>query len=472
MVYIGGNEMAIDEMIRDETLDITTKQRKFFLTGKTKDVEFRLKALGRLEAAVLKYANSFSTALKEDLHKSELESYMTEIGIVLNEVRYAKKHLRVWARTKRLPTPLHQFHASSFCMSEPYGVVLIIAPWNYPLNLSISPLIGAIAAGNCCVIKPSEFSKNTSDMLEFVISKAFRKEYIAVVQGDKDVSEFLLEQKFDYIFYTGSTKVGKIVMEKAAKNLTPVTLELGGKSPCIVDRNTDLNLAAKRIVFGKYMNAGQTCVAPDYALVHEDVEKILVKYMKKWITKMFTSSPLLNEDYPSIISEGHFDRLLGLMKNEKVAVGGRSNKKMLMIEPTILVDVDRDSAVMQEEIFGPILPVLTYSDLDEVVKELQNKDKPLALYIFSNRQASVRKILRNVSFGGGCVNDTVMHVASGHVGFGGVGESGMGVYHGKHSFETFSHEKNILRKYNWIDLPLRYQPYSELKEMMVHMFLH
>jgi len=464
--------MAMDEKTKGLMLDIISKQRKFFLTGKTKDVEFRMKALDRLEAAVLKYVDLFYMALKEDLHKSEMESYMTEIGIVLNEIRYVKRHLKGWVCTKRRSTPLHQFHASSFCMPEPYGLVFIIAPWNYPLNLSISPLIGAIAAGNCCVMKPSEFSKNTTDMLEFVISKAFKKEYIAVVQGDKDISAFLLDQKFDYIFYTGSTKVGRIVMEKAAKNLTPVTLELGGKSPCIVDKYMNLNLAAKRIVFGKFMNAGQTCVAPDHVLVHEDVEKILVRYMKKWIAKMFTSSPLLNEDYPSIISGGHFDRLLGLMKNQKVAVGGRNNKKKLMIEPTILVDVERDSAVMQEEIFGPILPVLTYSDLNEVVKELQNKDKPLALYIFSNRRASVRKILRNVSFGGGCVNDTVMHVANGHVGFGGVGESGMGDYHGKCSFETFSHKKNILKKYNWIDLPFRYQPYSDLKEMMVHMFLH
>jgi aldehyde dehydrogenase (NAD+) len=405
------------------------------------------------------------------MNKSSFESYMTEVGMTLGELSYVIKHLRSWVKTEKVVSPLAQFHSKSFVVTEPYGVTLVMSPWNFPLLLCLEPLVGAIAAGNCCVLKPSAYSPATSTLIFDLIKETFIPEYVTVIEGGREANSTLLEQRFDYIFFTGGVTVGKIVMEKASKNLTPVTLELGGKSPCIVDETANLNLAAKRLVFGKYLNGGQTCIAPDYLLVQASVKEEFLQYVSKWIVQMFGEKPLENPDYPKMINKKHYDRVMNLIKGEDILVGGKGNEDTLHIVPTVLHNITGDSPIMQEEIFGPVLPVLTFHTIEEAESFVQLREKPLALYLFTTDRQVEKRILNNVSFGGGCINDTIIHIATSRMGFGGVGGSGMGSYHGRLSFETFSHKKSIVKKYNWIDLAIRYQPYNETKSKFIRMFL-
>lgn len=450
---------------------IVNTQRQYFLSGKTRSVDFRLNALTKLQQALQNREQTLNAALKSDLNKSPFEAFMTETGGVITEISYLKKHLKKWARIRGVKTPLSQFAAKSFVVPDPYGVVLIMAPWNYPLQLCLEPLAGAIAAGNCAVVKPSAYAPATSQAVADIIADIYPPEYVTVVQGGRKENANLLEERFDYIFFTGSTSVGRLVMEAAAKHLTPVSLELGGKSPVIVDETADIKLAAKRIAFGKYLNAGQTCVAPDYVLVHSSVKDRLEEEIGYYIKEFFGEKPLENENLPRIISEKHFDRLLGLMKSEKIFCGGGSNQEKLRIEPTVLTECGFEDAVMGEEIFGPILPVIAYENLDTEISRLQQLEKPLALYLFTSSKETQKKVLGSLSFGGGCINDTTVHPATSEMGFGGVGASGMGSYHGKRSFDTFTHYKSIMDKKTWMDLPMRYHPYSEKNMKLLHSFL-
>ncbi len=450
---------------------IIKEQRDFFASRKTFDIGFRIRMLTRLERAILENEERLYAAMKADLGKSREEAYMCEIGMTLSELRYMKKHIRGWSKDRRVMTPLAQFHAKSFTVQEPYGVVLVMAPWNYPVLLSLEPLIGAIAAGNCCVVKPSAYAPETSRVLAKLICEAFPESYVTVVEGGRQENQSLLEQKFDYIFFTGGVTVGKLVMEKASVHLTPVTLELGGKSPCIVDHTANLKLAARRIVFGKYLNCGQTCVAPDYVLVERSVHDKLVELIKKEIVRMYSADPLSNPLYGKMINQKHFARVLNLIDPVKVVHGGTSSESSLQIAPTVLDGVTEKDAVMQEEIFGPVLPILTVDSIQEAYRFVKERPHPLALYLFTRNRKTERRFLKEVPFGGGCVNDTIIHLATSHMGFGGVGNSGMGSYHGRKSFDTFSHEKSIVKKYNWIDLPMRYQPYDWRKALLVRRFL-
>ncbi len=451
--------------------ELVEKQRQFFRTGQTFSLTYRARALDNLKRAILKYEDDLKTALYADLGKSAAEAYMCEIGLTLAEIGYVRKHMRRWSRNKRVCTSLANFHAKSFTVQEPYGVTLIMSPWNYPVLLTLEPLVGALAAGNCCVLKPSAYSPETSRVMSQLISEIFPEEYVAVVQGGRQENQDLLEQKFDYIFFTGGVNVGKTVMTKAAAHLTPVTLELGGKSPCIVDKTANLQLAARRIVFGKYLNCGQTCVAPDYILIDESVKAPFVQAVKQEIVAMYGENALDNPAYGKIINRKHFDRIVGLIPDEKVVFGGQHRAETLQIAPTVLDNVTPDDAVMQEEIFGPIMPILSIKSMDEAYNFVKNRPQPLALYIFTNDKKTERRFVREVPFGGGCVNDTIIHLASSNLGFGGVGNSGMGSYHGRKSFDTFSHEKSIVKKYQWIDLPIRYQPYTALKQRLVRLFV-
>ena len=450
---------------------LVEKQRAYFAEGKTLPIEGRIRALNRLEQALKNREEELCRALKADLGKSRIESYMCEVGLTLSELGYVKRHLRSWSRDKRVRTPLAQFHARSFTVQEPYGVVLVMSPWNYPVLLTLEPLIGALAAGNCCVVKPSAYSPETSAVMASILREIFPEEYVAVVEGGRQENQGLLAQRFDYIFFTGGVNVGKLVMEKASAHLTPVTLELGGKSPCVIDESANLKLAARRLAFGKYLNCGQTCVAPDYVLVHEKVKERFLEYVKEEITHMYGRKPLENPDYGKIINRKHFDRLLGLIDESKLVFGGESSEETLQIAPSVLDRVTPEDAVMQEEIFGPLLPILTVRSMDEALAFVNARPKPLAFYIFTQNKSVVQMFLRRASFGGGCVNDTIIHLATSAMGFGGVGNSGMGSYHGKKSFETFSHEKSIVKKYTWLDLPMRYQPYTKQKDKMIRTFL-
>lgn len=450
---------------------LVEKQRSFFRAGNTFPIAYRLQALDSLKRAILQHESELKNALYADLGKSAAEAYMCEIGLTLAEIGYVRKRLRRWSRNKRVLTSLANFHAKSFTVQEPYGVVLVMSPWNYPVLLTLEPLVGALAAGNCCVLKPSAYSPETSRVMSQLISEIFPEEYVAVVQGGRQENQDLLEQKFDYIFFTGGVNVGKTVMTKAAAHLTPVTLELGGKSPCIVDKTANLQLAARRIVFGKYLNCGQTCVAPDYILIDESVKAPFVQAVKQEIVAMYGENALDNPAYGKIINRKHFDRIVGLIPDEKVVFGGQHRAETLQIAPTVLDNVTPDDAVMQEEIFGPIMPILSIKSMDEAYNFVKNRPQPLALYIFTNDKKTERRFVREVPFGGGCVNDTIIHLASSNMGFGGVGNSGMGSYHGRKSFDTFSHEKSIVKKYQWIDLPIRYQPYTALKQRLVRLFV-
>lgn len=449
---------------------IVTAQRKFFYTGQTKAYAFRMEQLKKLKKMLQTYETDIYEALYFDLSKSRHEVLTTELGILHAEIDFTMKHLQSWMADEPVPAPLTHKGTKSLIRYEPYGVVLIIAPWNYPLQLTLAPLIGAIAAGNTAVIKPSEFAPYTAKLLKRMILTTFDTSYVTVIEGDKEVSEQLLEEKFDYIFFTGSTRIGKAIMEKASKHLTPLTLELGGKSPAIIDASSPINLSAKRIAWGKFTNAGQTCVAPDYVYVHETVYERFLKALVKQITLLYGAKPLQNKNYVRIIHERHFTRLRRLLESGTVYFGGDVAEASLRIEPTVLVDVTWEDPVMQEEIFGPILPVMPFKHVDEVITTLQEKDKPLALYYFGKSKENEAKIFSALSFGGGCVNDTLYHLANPHLPFGGVGTSGIGAYHGKYSFETFSHRKSILKQTTAFDLPVRY-PGSKLSEAVIKRIL-
>lgn len=458
---------------KKEIQKIVEKQRRFYQTEKTRSLEFRLKALTRLERYIKQYRLRLERALYDDLKKSSSEAYMTEIGMVLSELHDMKKNLPLWDKKKRVSSPLSQFPAKSYCIREPRGCVLIIAPWNYPVLLSLQPLIGAIAGGNCAIIKPSEYASNTSAILKEMLSVAFQEHYIAVVEGDAKESQQLLEHKFDYIFYTGGERVGKIVLEKAVPHLTPVTLELGGKSPCIVMESANLALSAKRIMFGKLLNAGQTCVAPDYVLVDEKVKDALIEEMKVAISEMYGKNPLTSKDYPAIINKKHYERLKGLIKEVDLLDQYRDCflEDTLQIAPILLDAPSLKAKLMTEEIFGPILPIVSYSTLNEAKEFVAAKEKPLALYVFTEKKEEGRSLMEGLSFGGGCLNDVVMHLATSKLPFGGVGNSGMGSYHGKYSYETFTHKKGIMEKATWLDLKIRYAPYTDKKKKLVERFL-
>ena len=458
-------------MQAEEIERMIAAQRKHFATGATIPVDARLSALALLEQAILAHEEEIYAALEADLGKSAQESYMCEVGLTLSELRYQMKHLRRWARPQRVRTGLANFPAKSFTIAEPYGVVLVMSPWNYPFMLTMEPLVGALAAGNCCVLKPSAYSPATSAVIAKLVEEAFDPGLVSCVQGGRAENTALLEQRFDYIFFTGGTTVGRLVMSKASAHLTPVSLELGGKSPCIVAADADLKVAAARVVFGKYLNCGQTCVAPDYVLVDERVHDAFVAEVRAQIASMFGERPLENPDWGKIVNEKHFKRLLGLIDPAKVVVGGGSDPERLRIEPTVMDGVTAEDAVMGEEIFGPVMPVLTYRTVDEAEEFVKARPKPLALYLFTRSASLEDRFLRYVPFGGGCVNDTIVHLATSEMGFGGVGASGMGSYHGKKSFDTFSHEKSILKKALWLDMPMRYQPYSQAKDKLVRMFL-
>ena len=458
-------------MTEQEIRCIVDGQRSFFLTGNTLDVEFRIQSLQKLKAFILKYESEIHAAIQKDLGKSNFESYMCETGLTLSEISYMLKHVRSFAKEKRVHTPLAQFYSKSYRKPSPHGVVLIMSPWNYPFLLTIEPLVDAIAAGNTAVIKPSAYSPNTSAVIYRMISECFSPEYVSVITGGRAENTCLLGEKFDYIFFTGSQSVGKEVMRKAAEHLTPVTLELGGKSPCIVEKSANLKLAARRIVFGKYLNCGQTCVAPDYIYCDTSVKDALLKELQHQIHKQFGKQPLNNANYGNIINEKHFRRICSLIDPSKVVVGGETNQERLQIAPTVMDHVTLQDAVMGQEIFGPVLPVLTYQTLDEAIAQIQSMPHPLALYLFTSDQAVVQKITSRCGFGGGCINDTIIHLATSEMGFGGFGESGMGSYHGKDGFDTFSHYKSIVDKKTWLDLPMRYQPYRSLHNKLIHMFL-
>jgi len=450
--------------------EIVKAQRDFFTTGVTLDVKFRLDALKRLLNSVVTNERKLLDALYSDLGKSDYEGYMTEVGLCRNEIQYLIKHLSGWAKRRYVRTPLAQFAAASFIVPEPYGSTLILSPWNYPVLLSLDPLAGAIAAGNCVVLKPSNYSPATSKVLAELIAEVFPPGHVRVVLGGRTENADLLEQKFDYIFFTGSAEVGKVVMEAASKHLTPVSLELGGKSPTIVDETADIPLTAKRLAFGKIINAGQTCVAPDYVYVHESKLDDLVAALRGAIKKYYPGG-VDDINLPKIVNAKHFDRLLGLLAGENAVIGGNSKRDTLKIAPTVLTNIKLDSPVMGQEIFGPILPLLPYTDINEVIRSINSRPKPLALYLFSKDKSRQQKILREVSFGGGCINDTIIHLATPYMGFGGVGESGMGAYHGKMSFDTFTHYNSIVDKKTWLDLPIRYAPFSRKKEKALRFFL-
>lgn len=458
-------------MTEQEIRQILEKQHRLFQEGATLPVSFRLSQLQRLKDGIRRYEEKLDQALEADLGKSRMESYMCEIGLTLSELTWMQKHLRSLVREKRVATPLAQFAARSFRSPSPYGTVLIMSPWNYPVLLTLGPLIDAIAAGNTVVIKPSAYAEHTSAVLKEMLKECFPSEYVAVVTGGRAENKALLEQRFDKIFFTGGKTVGREVLRHAAEYLTPVTLELGGKSPCIVDKSAKIPLAAKRIVFGKYLNCGQTCVAPDYILCDRTVYAELILALQKEITTQFGEDPLKNPDYGKIINRKHYDRIMGLIDPDKVVCGGCGDGQSLRIAPTIMKNMTFSDTVMGEEIFGPVLPILTYDTLEEAIDIVEEHPHPLALYLFSEDKGAQKKVLELCHFGGGCINDTIIHLATSAMPFGGVGESGMGGYHGKTGFETFSHFRSIVDKKTWMDLPIRYQRYSRMKERLLRVFL-
>lgn len=455
--------MEIDKLVES--------QRKYFLSGATLSYAARMDALQRLRWALEKYEDELKKALYLDLHKAASESYMAEIAMTKAELSHCIRHLRGWMSREHVKTNLANFYAKSFTIAEPYGVTLVMAPWNYPVLLCLEPVINAVAAGNCVVLKPSAYASNVSAVLANMIAACFSPEYVAVVEGGRAENNELLEQRFDHIFFTGSVSVGKIVLEKAARYLTPVTLELGGKSPCIVDKTANIPVAARRIVFGKILNSGQTCVAPDYLIVHPDVKYQLFEAMKQELIRMLGENPLESKEYPRMVNEKHYTRLMNLLKGELAVVGGYGNPDTLQIAPTILDHVTMDAPIMQEEIFGPVMPTLTFETREELIAILRHYEKPLACYLFTTDRSMETWLLAHVPFGGGCINDTIIHLATSEMGFGGVGSSGMGSYHGKVGFDTFSHRKSVVKKYNWIDMPMRYHPYADWKDKIIRLVL-
>ena len=438
---------------------MVSRQRAFWNTGATRSVEWRLTQLKKLEQALEEREEALCAALKADLGKAAYESWLSEIGMTLGELRFARKHLKKWAAVKRRPSAMPLFPASSRVVPQPYGTVLIMSPWNYPVQLTLVPLVSALAAGNCAVVKPSAYAPNVARVVAELLGDIFPPEYVSVVQGGRAENAALLEQDFDYIFFTGSPAVGKTVMAAAAQHLTPVTLELGGKSPVIIAPDANIPLAARRIAWGKFLNAGQTCVAPDHVYIPQNLRDTFVKELAGQIRQLYGADPLTGPDLPKIINEKHFNRVAGLMTGGRIAVGGRTDPAARRIEPTVLVDVAESDAVMQEEIFGPVLPVLTYDSLDDLIARQQQKARPLALYLFTGDKTLERRVLSALPSGGVCVNDTVIHLANPHVPFGGVGNSGMGACHGRAGFDTFTHYRTVVRR-GKLDLPMRYAPYG------------
>ena len=448
-----------DEMSRDRISALVQQQRAFFSTGATKDISFRLTQLQKLRQAVVAHQDAVFQAVKTDLNKHEVEAYLTEMGVV-KEIDFAIKHLRSWAKPQKAALPLPLLPAQGRIYAEPLGVVLIISPWNYPFYLMIAPLVGAIAAGNCALLKPSELAPATSQLIATLIKQTFEPHYIAAVEGGVEVSQAVLTEQFDHIFFTGSTAIGKLVMQAAAQHLTPVTLELGGKSPCIVDAEVQVEYAAKRIAWGKFVNAGQTCIAPDYLLVDRRIKPALMKAIEAAIHQFYGDDPATSPDYARMINAKQFARAANLLNGGNVVMGGQTIAAERYIAPTVIDRVSWDDPVMQEEVFAPILPVLEYDSLAEAIAQINARPKPLALYIFSKNRQVQQQVLQQTSSGGVCVNDTIMQIAASTLPFGGVGASGMGRYHGKASFDTFSHFKSVLYKPFWIDLPFRYAPYA------------
>lgn len=450
---------------------LVARQRAFFRSGATLDLAYRRRALDKLATAIRAREAELLAALKADLGKSGTEGYLCEIGMTLSELSHVRRHFAGWARDQRVSSPLALFPARSTVIREPYGVTLVMSPWNYPLLLSLDPLIGAIAAGNCCVIKPSAYAPATSAAVRALVEDCFPAEYVAVVEGGRAENQALLDQKFDYIFFTGGVEVGRHVMEKAARYLTPVTLELGGKSPCVVDKTANLDLAAKRIAFGKLLNCGQTCVAPDYLLIDRTVKDKFLPRLKYWMAALYGEEPLDNEGFVHVVNRKHFERLCALIDPSKVTWGGKSDPDTLRIQPTILDDVSPEDPVMQEEIFGPVLPVLTFDHIREAEAFILDRPRPLALYLFSRDRVVQSRFTHRIPFGGGCINDTIMHLANPNLPFGGTGNSGMGCYHGRYSFDTFSRPKGVVHSSDRVDIPLRYPPYSHLQDRLFRIFL-
>ncbi len=447
--------------------ELLERQREYFLTGATLPVSAREAALRALRDCLRSHEEEIAAALCADLGKGRFESYMCETGMVLEELSYMLKHLRAYAKPRRARTPLAQFAASSASYPSPYGCALIMSPWNYPVLLTLGPLVDAIAAGNTAIVKPSAYSPRCSEAIAELVSECLPAELVAVVTGGREENRTLLSLPFDYIFFTGSTKVAREVLRAAAERITPCSLELGGKSPCIVTKNAKLPLAARRIVFGKYLNCGQTCVAPDFVWCDESVRDELLRCIKHEIERQYGD----RTDYGRIINRKHFDRLTSLLADGEVCCGGGSDAGTLQIEPTVMTGAAWDSALMTDEIFGPILPVMTYRDIAEVRARLETRPKPLAMYVFSEDKAEARRLMRECRFGGGCINDTIIHLATSELGFGGVGESGMGAYHGRAGFDAFTHYKSIVDKKTWLDMPVRYRPYTAKAEKMLRFFL-
>lgn len=452
---------------------IFNKQKEFFYTNKTKDINYRINTLKKLKSVIKDNEAKILNALNKDLNKSKFEAYATEIGMVYEEINLHIKKLKSWSKVEKVSTPISYFPAKSYIYKEPYGVTLIIGPFNYPFQLIILPLIGAISAGNCAVIKPSENTPNTGLLIQDLINKNFNEAFINVVNplGSKETVSYLLDLKFDYIFFTGSVNVGKIVMEKASKNLIPVTLELGGKSPCIVDKDCNLKLAAKRIVWGKFLNAGQTCVAPDYILVHKDIKQNLINELKNEIKIQYGENIINNKDYPKVVNKASFNRLKSYLNDGDIILGGNYNENSLFFEPTLLSNIKENSSIMKEEIFGPLLPILEYSSLENAINIIRKNEKPLALYYFSENKKSIEYIINSIPSGGVTINDTILHVASSNLPFGGVGTSGIGKYHGKDSYLAFSNRKAVIKRSTLIEFPFRFPPYTEKKLNLLRKFM-
>lgn len=473
-LVIRDNEGAVSKMaeLDPDTIRQWLKQQKSSINGgKTGSLEFRLQQLRALKRSVQQHEREIIQALHQDLHKPEFEAYSTEIGYLYDSIGYVMKHLHHWMKPERVRNPLVHLGSRSCIYSEPYGSALIIGPFNYPFMLVMDPLVGAIAAGNCAVVKPSEFTPHVSAVISKLIGECYDESYVRVIQGGQETTSTLLQAPFDMIFFTGSVRVGKIVMKAAAEHLTPVVLELGGKSPCIVDKNVNLDVAAQRIVWGKYLNTGQTCVAPDYVLVHKDVRAELIAKMKTCITSFYGTEPQRSPDYGRIVNLAHWERLNGLLEGAVIAAGGQTDRGDLYISPTLIEQVDWSDKVMEDEIFGPVLPVLEYHNLDQVIEAVNSRPKPLALYLFTNDKQIEQRIMSTVSFGGGCVNDTIMHLVSPYLPFGGVGSSGMGAYHGRHSFDAFSHKKSVLGRSTWMNPSFLFPPYNDKKLGLVKRFL-
>ncbi|MDD6249610.1 MAG: aldehyde dehydrogenase [Bacillales bacterium] len=458
-------------MTREELDYLLEIQKEFFRQGNTLSYKWRKKKLLELKANIKKYEKELLEGLRQDLGKSHSEGYMCEVGLVYDEISHMVKHIKKYASPKKVHTPLAQTISKSFRFPSPYGTVLVMSPWNYPFLLSFDPIVDALAAGNTILFKPSRYSSHTNVVMKKILDETFTCNEVITIFGGHEENQLVLDSKVDYIFFTGGKVVGKIVYEKAMEKMIPFSLELGGKSPCIVDNTAKIKLSAKRIVFGKLLNAGQTCVAPDYLYCHEDIKDELVKEIIHQIKEQYGDNPLQNDAFGKMISKRHFDKVVSLMENQNIIYGGKFDETSLKIEPTIIDNPKLDSLIMQEEIFGPLLPVITFKNIDEVIKYVNNGDSPLALYYFSKNKKDINKVISSVAFGGGCINDTIIHLATSHMPFGGVGASGIGAYHGKVGFDTFVHYKSIVDKKTILDLPMRYQPYKKVNDKLIRMFL-